>query len=228
MASQLQPNANTSVRVSKRVVGGFIKSPLVKVLVGPDSDRSELYIHQSIIVSRSGFFASALGGRWSNSDTNVVDLYKAAPDLILKDITCYLEAVYTNQIANGKHLGAPIEICRVYVVAERLNDVQTRNLAVEALYKRIGRVGPNGMYYAVPSIRCLDVVYRGTAQAKNLMRKLLVDAWRGSGNIHVLEEHLEDCPREFLVELAAAAVRKMPGESQDQSSILDLEAYLED
>ncbi|KAG9192654.1 hypothetical protein G6011_11388 [Alternaria panax] len=86
MVFRLEMNTNTSVLVPKRRTDDFITSPLVKVLVGPDTGRSELYIHQSIIVPRSMFFANALSGRWNNSDTKTVDLYKAAPDLSPADV----------------------------------------------------------------------------------------------------------------------------------------------
>lgn len=199
------------------------------MLIGPDTDRSELHIHQSIIAARSEFFASALNGRWNNLDTKIVDLYKAAPDLVLEDVAHYLEAVYTNQIHDESHSKGFYDICKVYVVAERLHDVQTRNLAVEALYNRMQGLDPTT---TVPGPKCLDIIYEGTASAKNLMRKLIVDTWCTWG-VDRLEDFLEDfldtAPRHiFLVELSAAAVRKLVVDSKDQELILDVKAYLED
>lgn len=198
------------------------------MLIGPDTDRSELHVHQSIIATRSEFFASALNGRWNNFDTKIVDLYKAAPDLVLEDVAHYLEAVYTNQIDDENHSKRFDDICKVYVVAERLHDVQTRNLAVEALYNRMQRLDPTT---TVPGPKCLDIIYEGTASAKDLMRKLIVDTWCTWG-VDRLEDFLEDfldtAPRQFLVELAAAAVRKLVEDSEDQELILDVKAYLED
>ncbi|KAH8643242.1 hypothetical protein IG631_00705 [Alternaria alternata] len=205
----------------------FVKdpdSPLVKVLIGPDTDRSELHIHQLIIAARSEFFASALNGRWNNFDTKIADLYKAAPDLVLEDVAHYLEAVYTNQIDDENHLKRFDDICKVYVVAERLHDVQTRNLAVEALYNRMQGLDPTT---TVPGPKCLDIIYEGTVSAKNRMRKLLVDIWC-TWDIDQREDYLNTAPRQFLVELAAAAVRKLVEDSEDQELILDVKAYLED
>ncbi|RYN68962.1 hypothetical protein AA0118_g1023 [Alternaria tenuissima] len=224
MAPQPQPNTETSVRAPKRDIDGFIKSPLVKVLIGPDTDRSELHIHQSIIAARSLFFASALNGRWNNLDTKIVDLYKAAPDLVLEDVAHYLEAVYTNQIHDESHSKGFYDICKVYVLAERLHDVQTRNLAVEALYTRMQGLDPNT---TVPGPKCLEIIYEGTASAKNLMRKLIVDTWCTWG-VDRLEDYLDTAPRQFLVQLAAAAVRKLVEDSEDQELVLDVKAYLED
>lgn len=194
------------------------------MLIGPDTDRSELHIHQSIIAARSEFFASALNGRWNNFDTKIVDLYKAAPDLVLEDVAHYLEAVYTNQIHDESHSKGFYDIRKVYVVAERLHDVQTRNLAVEALYNRMQGSDPTT---TVPGPKCLDIIYEGTASAKNLMRKLIVDTWFTWG-VERLEDFLDTAPRQFLVELAAAAVRKLVEDSEDQELILDVKAYLED
>ncbi|RYO57332.1 hypothetical protein AA0113_g7968 [Alternaria arborescens] len=210
MAPQPQPNTETSVRAPKRDIDGFIKSPLVKVLIGPDTDRSELHIHQSIIAARSEFFASALNGRWNNLDTKIVDLYKAAPDLVLEDVAHYLEAVYTNQIHDESHSKGFYDI------------------SVEALYNRMQGLDPTT---TVPGPKCLDIIYEGTASAKNLMRKLIVDTWCTWG-VDRLEDFLEDfldtAPRQFLVELSVAAVRKLVLDSKDQELILDVKAYLED
>jgi hypothetical protein len=83
----------------------------------------------------------------------------------------------------------------------------------------------------VPGPKCLDIIYEGTASAKDLMRKLIVDTWCTWG-VDRLEDFLEDfldtAPRQFLVELAAAAVRKLVEDSEDQELILDVKAYLED
>ncbi|KAI4930487.1 uncharacterized protein J4E92_004319 [Alternaria infectoria] len=129
--------SDTPVKVLRLGVDGFISSPLIKVLVGPESQRSELFVHQSIITSRSKFFANALSGRWNNSDAKTINLYDLNPELRSEDVEHYLEAVYTNRITLKDDSSVLERICHVYVIAELLLDLHTRNLATQALYEQI-------------------------------------------------------------------------------------------
>jgi hypothetical protein len=136
MTSQPQQSLPAAVRMPKRGYDGFITSPLIKVLVGPENDRSELYIHRNMITSQSIFFANALSDRWENSETKTVNLYDLDPELTAEEVTAYLETVYTKEIASQEEENDVSYTCRIYVVAERMLDVQTRNLALQAVYER--------------------------------------------------------------------------------------------
>jgi hypothetical protein len=136
MTSQPQQSLPAAVRMPKRGYDSFITSPLIKVLVGPENDRSELYIHRNMITSQSIFFANALSDRWENSETKTVNLYDLDPELTAEEVTAYLETVYTKEIASQEEENDVSYTCRIYVVAERMLDVQTRNLALQAVYER--------------------------------------------------------------------------------------------
>ncbi|KAF1839594.1 hypothetical protein BDW02DRAFT_456902, partial [Decorospora gaudefroyi] len=122
----------------------FITSPLIKVLVGPESNRSELFIHQNIITARSKCFASALSGQWNSSETRTVNLYELDPDLTTTQVTHYLETVYTNKLATRGDDANYGYLCNVYIVAEQLLDVQTRNLALQAIYECVREFHADG------------------------------------------------------------------------------------
>ncbi|KAI4627415.1 uncharacterized protein J4E87_003978 [Alternaria ethzedia] len=129
----VKPPSDTPVKVLRLGVDGFISSPLIKVLVGPESQRSELFVHQSIITSRSKFSANALSGRWNNSDAKTINLYDVDPELRLEDVEHYLETVYTGRISLTDGSEILESICHVYVIAELLLDVHTRNLATHCM-----------------------------------------------------------------------------------------------
>lgn len=148
--------------------------PLTKVLVGPESQRSELFVHQSIITSRSKFFASALSGRWNNCDAKTINLYDVNPNLKSEDVEHYLEAVYTNRITFKDNSRVPESVCHLYVIAELLLDLHARNLAIQALYEQIrhhksDEYGP----YLYPGPECIQIVYKGTVSG-DLMREYLL------------------------------------------------------
>jgi hypothetical protein len=77
----------------------LIGSPVITGLVGPlevNVDSDKLYIHKDKVVARSRFFASALIGRWPNTESNTVDIHKFDPGVLPEDMAHYLETVYTN------------------------------------------------------------------------------------------------------------------------------------
>jgi hypothetical protein len=158
MTSQPQQSLPAAVRMPKRGYDSFITSPLIKVLVGPENDRSELYIHRNMITSQSIFFANALSDRWENSETKTVNLYDLDPELTAEEVTAYLETVYTKETASQEEENDVSYTCRIYVVAERMLDVQTRNLALQAVYERTHKPFNDGSFY-MPGSPCLEIVH---------------------------------------------------------------------
>jgi hypothetical protein len=111
----------------------FVASPVITVLVGPPSingNGHKLYIHKGKITALSRFFASALGGRWSTTDPNTIDMYKFDPDILPEEMTRYLEAVYDNKVL----FDTLEQICPIYNIAEAMLDRTTRNDCVKSVY----------------------------------------------------------------------------------------------
>jgi hypothetical protein len=88
-----------------------------------------------------------MSGRRNNSDSKTVNLYDLKPELTEEDVSLYLEAVYTNRVA-AKYIGTSESkvIGTLYVVAEQMMDVQTRNLTLQAMYERIRESAEDGKY----------------------------------------------------------------------------------
>ncbi|KAI4655753.1 hypothetical protein J4E93_000468 [Alternaria ventricosa] len=175
----------------------------------------------SIITSRSKFFANALSGRWNNSDAKTINLYEVNPELRSEDVEHYLETVYTNRITLKDDSRSLESICHVYVIAELLLDLHTRNLATQALYEQISfRESYGYVVHTNPGPECIKIIYEGTV-AGDLMRELLVHSWCGLGRHGLLQ--CDDLPKRFLSELATAALKEEQG-----PLLYHLDTYLED
>jgi hypothetical protein len=214
MTSTPQEGSPTPIRPPKRGTNGFIASPLIKVLVGPEDSRSELYVHEKMITNQSKFFSNALSGRWNNSETKTINLYDLDPELTVAEVSAYLEAVYTKHVASQEENNDFTYICKTYVVAEQMLDIKTQNLALQALYERQRKPFNDGKHY-MPGSHDLRTVYEGTASAKDPMRRLLVDIYSCfQGGPRLTPENVAQYPKEFLLELALVAPKDRPIASQ--------------
>jgi len=132
-----------------------------------------------------------------------------------------LEAVCTNRIALKDGSRALESICHIYVIAELLLDLYTRNLATQALYEQISyRESYGYVSHKRPSTECIKIIYKGTV-AGDLMRELLVHSWCDFGGHSLLQRY--DLPKRFLRELAKAAQK-----GKDGTLLYHLDTYLED
>jgi len=132
-----------------------------------------------------------------------------------------LEAVYTNRITLKDDSSVLERICHVYVIAELLLDLHTRNLATQALYEQISfRESYGYVVHTNPGPECIKIIYEGTV-AGDLMRELLVHSWCGLGRHGLLQ--CDDLPKRFLSELATAALKEEHG-----PLLYHLDTYLED
>lgn len=109
----------------------------------------------------------------------------------------YLQELYstTNTLNDNRDI---TDICNIYVIAEALLDVETRNRAVRSLYNamRSETTGPH-QEYLFPNLGLIAMVYAHTASADNPMRRLLVDVYYDKG----CQEWFEDyavAPKELL------------------------------
>jgi hypothetical protein len=135
--------------------------------------------------------------------------------------------VYTNRVTTkDDHTSEYKDIGTLYVVAEQMLDVQTRNLALQAMYERIREPGEDGTYY-YPGTRCLLIVYGGTATATDPMRRLLVDVYRDIGGGSLLRlENVEHYHKEFLLDLAIVASKGRPTKTAPMT--YDMGKYFEE
>lgn len=165
-------------------------------------------VHQALITGRSKFFKAALSGSWLESKERVVKLPEDDPTTF----HVYVHLLYTNEIAilpdpNPKTFwtdGARnIRLAKLYVLAEKLHDIETKNHVLEAVIAGdLGEGAYIGMDY--PRRLFVKIIYDGTA-AGSLARKLIVDVYaRQMTSISmgiISPRYLKEWPKEFLDEL---------------------------
>lgn len=166
-------------------------------------------VHESLITGRSLFFKKAVSGTWREAQDRLVNLPEDEP----ATFRCYLHLLYTNTLAimSGSlpktfHEGDEVfGLVKLYVLAEKLQDVDTKNIVLEATmlsYQKDKR----GISDYVPKVQEVRIVYTGTTSGSP-MRKLLVDLYtyraRLIPNLKVDNHWPSDFVQELLTQVLA-------------------------
>lgn len=130
-----------------------------------------MLVHKDILTKRSKYVANALSKRWNGSDDKIISLHDLLPEVKYEYFEYYLEVLYKDSMDEYTDRSAFLDICYIYIVAEALLDVETRNLAVKALYRCMREKK------AYPPMSTIALVYNQTASTSNPMRRLLVNVW---------------------------------------------------
>lgn len=133
-----------------------------------------------------------------------------------KYLVAYLEEMYENTL--GKRI--VLEICNIYIIAEALLDVETRNRCVRALYNAMSKPDKDGKYY-FPYMEWVRMIYESAGSASNPMRRLLVDAWYDHAREHWFKD-FEAAPKEFLWDIA------LKGMSRSKNKKLPIEYNMDE
>jgi hypothetical protein len=203
----------------------FIRSPLIKVIVGEDDDREEFNIHRDTIAKKSGFFKSAFSGRWRNAESKKIELTHLEPEFFAG----YLQAVYTNEILPERLTCLPTAlelVCEIYVIAEEMMGPTTRNVALRELKRVICFQDDDSFWY--PGVYLINLIYEGTASAANPARRFLVYLYLLRWDNESLEKFKDDLPRDFLTEvLQEIMVNGMPEKREQPFTFIDMEKVIE-
>jgi hypothetical protein len=109
----------------------------------------------------------------SSKTVNLLDL---DPEFTVADVEQYLETVYTDRVADR---GTGYEyriIFEIYVMTDKMMDVKTRNLALQATYERLCESWTQfNQTWPHPCKKDTQFLYDGTPNAKDPMRRLLVN-----------------------------------------------------
>ena len=114
----------------------FSYSTSIVVLVG--GAQAKFTVHKSLLISRSSFFKKALTGNWVESNERVVRLIDDEA-IIFQN---YVHPLYTDKIAvspdpfdtkPGDIDCERLTLAKLYVLAEKLQDVETKNKVLSAM-----------------------------------------------------------------------------------------------
>jgi hypothetical protein len=185
------------------------------------------YVHETLLRERSVYFNTALARNWKEAADREVNLYKDKADCF----AIYVHLLYTGNLAvtseslismlSGE--SEIIKLCKVYVLADKLQDIKAKNRAIQGLYfssKRNELGKPTGCRGFVAT----KIIYDGTLPG-SMARKLLVDVYTYRGTRSSLSI-FKGWPQEFLLELAINLMdKRMP--SDDPTEKGDGTEYME-
>ncbi|KAF1920341.1 hypothetical protein BDU57DRAFT_425817, partial [Ampelomyces quisqualis] len=179
----------------------------LKVVVGSGNNTREFGVHEALLTSRSEFFDKAMGKGWKEAEEKVVKLPEDDPDAF----ALYEQLIYTGNIPAFSD--APdrfISLVRLYVLAEKLQDIKTKNSAVDAIIAKVSHesesIASSNLFQApcLPSNKAIRIMYEHTP-SHCPGRQALLDCyiWYGQSESESnYDSDDEKVPRQFLKDLA--------------------------
>lgn len=177
--------------------------------MGEQLQQKSFYVQETLLSQHSLFFKKAFSRDWKEKAERIVNL----PEDESAVFAVYVEFLYCGNLAvvpevldlNDTAQSEQHMLCKLYVLAEKLQDMDTRNRAIQGLLYSAKQVRP-GNSTICPSIDSIKIIYDGTLHG-SMARKLLVDyyTYRGTGSWII---NHKDLPEDFLVDLATNLMDK--------------------
>lgn len=206
-------------------------SGVITVAVGEGEKQKEFAVHEALITERSRFFRNAIQGNWKEAEERIVNLTEDHPDVF----ELYLQALYAGhvELPDGHATDTFYNMLGgVFVLAERIRDVKTKNLIVEEI-KAKADIREHFAAY----LQMAAVIYNGTPGPCGI-RRLLVDLVARSNDYHAAQEgiekftaKLEGVPKQFLMDLVFGLYTKRQTNSRSGWNSFKSESaatYMED
>ncbi|KAF2706562.1 hypothetical protein K504DRAFT_504685 [Pleomassaria siparia CBS 279.74] len=219
MPSLSSPMRNSSpvrdVRVAQSEATNFLQS-IIKVVVGLEGQSQTFFVHERLVTDRAPFFQRAINEELRDSDDKIIELPDDSPTVFFT----YLQLLYTGKLPiKVKNLRQDNKDARheydilveLYVLAEKFEDVETRNIAIDAM------IAKSRTERSVPGMYNVQRIFDDTSDESPL-RTFVVDLYAEIGN----EQHLHTkcglpCA-EFLFDLSRKLM-KMPSRDTAQHTV---------
>lgn len=185
------------------LTGNSLSGPIIKVIVGVN--KTELYIHRSILTSSSEFFRNATKPEWQElrADPNTLILAEAN----VEEFSAYVHWLYFGTLPAEKSptRGQILDdidfpsLARAYVLGEELMDIAFKNSVLDSI------VAVMEQFNWLPTGETVNIIFRGTPPGSGA-RRLVTEVcahWAQNTDNWIKEFELYD--KEFLLE----ALREM-------------------
>ena len=145
----------------------------------------------------------------------------------------YINFVYTNNVATNPSDGVKasstfsnefVDLCKLYVLSEKLCDMEAKNATVHAILATNCKKASDGHTYA-PGTKAVSIMYAGTLKDCP-GRLLMADMWTIT-TAQYLASNADELPRDFLVDLAVAFRKDRPTDKESVAKRADADRYLE-
>ncbi|KAH7095251.1 hypothetical protein FB567DRAFT_586580 [Paraphoma chrysanthemicola] len=231
----------TRARAGRTVISkaaSFELSAMLTIRVGKEPKYKDFIAHESFLTERSPFFHCAMKGRWEESNTRIIKF----PDDQHTIFALYLNFVYTGQLVTMRRCeeeGSDFtyedvwdeydDLFRLYILAEKLQDVKTKNAVIAAAIDTTRTRTKNGKY-TIPQSNIINIVYEGTPIGSPA-RRLITDMYSIVPMTWIIS-HLQSTPMhgDFLVDLEVALSEIRPIKAEHKGNIVErngAESYME-
>lgn len=169
-------------------------------------------VHEHLICRTSDYFKRAMKAYWETSTSGSVTLKEEDPEVFEVYLHwLYCETLPVQNDSPGQEGNTEyVQLAKAYALGEMLQDVNFKDAVLDAiLIKSQSEASDGRNWYPVgPAIRC---IYEGTPES-SAARRLLVDMYTYHGHGDWLTEWAskDDLPKQFLLDLAIAALQKRP------------------
>jgi hypothetical protein len=186
---------------------------LVRIEAGTGYDLRSFTAHIAFLTTRSLFFRKALSGAWKEAEERVVKLPEDESNIV----ELYLQCVYGLPISvepnpvPENHLGYSerLELAKLYVFAEKVQDVRAKNIALKTFLKCVWKLWRDGSW-CDPGEQVVHILYEGTVSGSP-MRRLLVDIYAHAITSPVAFRTDYPYPNEFLADIVTELTKTRLG-----------------
>jgi hypothetical protein len=207
LGNQFEGREYTHVLTSRLSYYGFIQ-----VCVGQEGNRATFDIHQYLIATRSPLFKKATTGEWKEAQERLVK----PPDDEPMTFQQYVHLLYPGKLAvvadpiTGKNDGAEemVRLAKLYVLAEKLQDVETKNMVIDAMLLSFRQVRSDGAIYC-PGHNIVSLINAGTPSSSP-MRVLMADLVAYRGESSWMAKKRAEWPSDFMADLALLLLDNRP------------------
>ena len=134
----------------------------------------------------------------------------ALPDDDPDTFRLYLNLVYTHQLVTIG-TGQWLKLCRLYVLAEKLQDITSKNQIIDGMYAFFSEIAfqPTlsvNISRMLPAAATTEL-YEGTSK-QSQARELVLDLYADSGNVSWLLSEQAKLPTEFICDVAVRLLQR--------------------
>ncbi|KAI4711420.1 hypothetical protein J4E89_003985 [Alternaria sp. Ai002NY15] len=144
--------------------------------------------------------------RYSPPDPNSSTLPDDDPDTF----RLYLNLVYTHQLVT-RGTGQWLKLCRLYVLAEKLQDITSKNQIIDGMYAFFSEIACQptlsvNISRMLPAAATTEL-YEGTSK-QSQARELVLDFYADSGNVSWLLSEQAKLPTDFICDVAVRLLQR--------------------
>ena len=182
-------------------------SPMIEILVGKEPSARKFTVHKPLVTATSEFFKRAVKEEWSETGIEPITM----PEDDVSIFNLYVNMTYSGGVVATKTSASPdpdewTRLTRLYVLAERLQDVWAKNRVVNAMHGYLNDVIARSMPFR--GFDSIVELYEGTP-AGSPARKLVADFYAHKSDKETMIAGRDVLPTDFVFDVACLLMTKV-------------------